>query len=162
MFNGPKTGRTWLWNQNADWSNCEQKFWTCRYSRLGISYQVFRIGRRKFGIHIERNFRTGVRTLFRWSKIWTVHIGLISPWGIFSDFQKLLNSYSAMVYDNQLDFQKMHSIYMPWYHKYVFWFIIAPPCGQKLIFIKENPWNSCTLKFWEEFLLKLLPKLKVK
>ena len=57
---------------------------------------------------------------FRWSKIWTVQIELISPWGILNDFQKLLNSYSAMVYDNQLDFQKMHSIYMPWYHKYVF------------------------------------------
>ena len=29
-----------------------------------------------------------------------------------------------MVYDNQLDFQKMHSIYMPWYHKWVLsWYL---------------------------------------
>ena len=62
-----------------------------------------------------------------------------------------------MVYDNQLDFQKMHSIYMPWYHKWVYeclWIII-------LTDFSENRLNSFTHKFLVEFSPKLSLKFKV-
>ena len=68
----------------------------------------------------------------------------------------------GMVYDNQLDFQKMHSIYMPWYHKWVEMWSLICCISYALTDNSENQWSLCIHKSLEEFSLKHLLRFRVK